>query len=208
MPPLPWFTINIMVLKISPLEVIRGLFLGELNLWSPESKRLIESGWHSSGIAFGLAVPTLILLSEFVHGHSHGEALAFEILGLLAGSLSLVVLPSMSGFIQFVPIFMSVADNLFTCHRIILFQIEKLPGFSVISEILITGEEWINGCCLGWYSRFLPLQAILGGLWVAVYVVGIVQQGHLYPVPKDYQGKKASGCQFLPCELFPFPSPN
>jgi len=46
----------------------------------------------------------------------------------------------MSGCNLICAYFVSVTDHLFV-GRIIMFRIEKLPGFSMISEILIVGEE-------------------------------------------------------------------
>jgi len=195
--------------RISTLEVIRGLFLGQFALIFNKSfeRRLMENGWRFSGIAFGLAVPTLVLLREYTHGHSlHGTALAFKNLGLLVTPLSFVILPSMSGLIPSIPTYPRISPT-FT-PRIILWRLEKLPGLSVLSEILIIGEGWIIGCCLAWYSPLTPCQAILGGLWVAFLAVGLILEKQLYPVPANYQRKKESGCRFLTRELFPCSSQN
>jgi hypothetical protein len=91
--------------RIRPFEIVRGLFLGELTLRS--SLAQLSKGsitMSSSVIAFILTIPTLVFLAEFAHNHTlHGRALVYEILGLVIGPLSLVVLPTMSNLIQSLP---------------------------------------------------------------------------------------------------------
>ena len=54
-----------------------------------------------AGIAFIMTIPTFVFFIDFIRGHSlQGAAVVFEILALVAGPLTLVALPSMSGLIQ------------------------------------------------------------------------------------------------------------
>jgi hypothetical protein len=129
--------------RIRPVEIVRGIYLGELTLrasFAQLSKSSITIS--SSVIAFILSIPTLVFLAEFAQNHSlQGRALVFKNLGFVVGPLSLAVLPAMSNLFQSLLAISGLIH--YFIRRIIHWRVVE-KSLSVVSEISIIGEGSFN----------------------------------------------------------------
>jgi hypothetical protein len=83
-----------MAFKVNPFDIYRHLLLGRLDLNFLGYSRLLIIIILFIGIALVLTIPELALLAEFTrHSISQGSIYSFEIVGLVASALTMLVLP-------------------------------------------------------------------------------------------------------------------